>query len=454
MITQISKARFDAYVSWTRLPIAPVFSSEIAWYAGEAERVLGAVVLDHSDMDFGYVILGRDESGRFRCIDVAVSIPNPNIADAELKQKLQKLSDEGASVFPQGGSTKGGVDLFTPIVPEEKQHPNFKLFQRHPNWSPAIGVLREMMRNFDDVDGNFVEQFQSSGFDARLWELYLYAYLIEEGLYVEKPKPAPDFLVRGSSEVTIEAVTVQPSAGDPPPLPVEGPPNFKEPEEIRKLLRGKMPIKFGSALYSKLTRKPPYWELPAAKGKPFIFAIADFHEQQSMLWSSTALFEYLFGLTHEFSRDDDGKLHISSLKIESHEHKGKKIPSGFFHLEATKNVSAVLFSSSGTISKFNRMGRLAGFGIENLRLVRSGLCYDHDPNAALPKPFFIEVEAGKFHETWGEGLELFHNPNAVYPVPEEMFTSIAHHKFIDDEIRSSLPEFHPFSSVTYNFLLT
>ena len=37
------------------------------------------------------------------------------------------------------------------------------------------------MHYFQDVDGNFVQQFQSTGFDARLWELYLYALFTEQG---------------------------------------------------------------------------------------------------------------------------------------------------------------------------------------------------------------------------------------------------------------------------------
>ena len=100
------------------------------------------------------------------------------------------------------------------------------------------------------------------------------------------------------------------------------------------------------------------------------------------------------------------------------------------------------------------MGRLAGFGVPNLKLIRYGVHHDHDPNAALPRPFVIEIEPGKCAEAWGEGLSLFHNPNARHPVPEEMFPSIAHHKFIDGQIRSILPEFHPYTSMTLNMLVT
>lgn len=32
--------------------------------------------------------------------------------------------------------------------------------------------MSEMMRHFVDVDGNFVQQFQTTAFDSRIWELY------------------------------------------------------------------------------------------------------------------------------------------------------------------------------------------------------------------------------------------------------------------------------------------
>ncbi len=48
---------------------------------------------------------------------------------------------------------------------------------------------------------------------------------------------------------------------------------------------------------------------------------------------------------------------------------------------------------------------------------------------------------------------MFHNPNAKYPVSEELFPSAAHHRFIDNQIVSMLPEFYPYSSMTWNLKL-
>jgi len=285
-----------------------------------------------------------------------------------------------------------------------------------------------------------------------MWELYLYVALLEEGLYVSKPDPAPDFMVStGIQKIFIEAVTVNPSGDDPMPAP-DDKPVIRSAAEIKKLNETKIPIKFGSPLWSKLMRPKPYWDMPHVTGNPLMFAIADFHEKQSMTWTSTALLSYLYGISHDFSRDEHGQLVVSPVKLQVHEYEGKRIPSGFFLQPKSENVSAVLFSASGTISKFNRMGRLAGFGRPDQTIMRCGFKHKHDNNAALPEYFCFEIAPGKVTETWAEGLSIFHNPHAKYPVDRSNFPNVAHHYFEDGQIISYLPEFHPYSSYTWNFL--
>jgi len=92
-----------------------------------------------------------------------------------------------------------------------------------------------------------------------------------------------------------------------------------------------------------------------------VFAIADFHDDHAMLWSSTALINYLYGVRHDFHYDRNNKLIITPRYIKMYRVGEKEIPSGYFFQPDTQYVSAVLFSASGTISKFNRMGRQAGF---------------------------------------------------------------------------------------------
>ncbi|KAF1710238.1 glycosaminoglycan attachment protein [Pseudoxanthomonas sacheonensis] len=452
-VKPLSQERFNAFVAWARSPIVAFVGKEVEYFSDLDERVLGVVVRDVTDGDFGYVILGRDEKQRFRAIETNASLTH-GVARAALLARLKAHHNEGTVQFSQDDEDgdNAGIDLFTPSAPLGKLHPSFDHVRQSDHFLPARSIMTEMMRHVVDVDGNFVEQFQTAGFDARVWELYLYAALLELGLFVSKPEPAPDFLVSdGLAKVFIEAVTVNSSGGEPPLRPADLPIK-RLPEEIHRLNQTKIPIKYGSALWSKLKRKKPYWTLPDVQGHPLVFAIADFHEKQSMLWTSSGLFNYLYGLSHDFRRDENGQLIISAEQFEVHEYEGKKIPSGFFFQPDAENISAVLFSATGTMSKFNRMGRLAGFGHADQRMLRIGYKHKHDDNAAFPEPFCIEIAPGEAHESWAEGLSMFHNPRALHPVDPRMFPGVAHHFFENGKIVSILPEFHPYSSTTFNLL--
>lgn len=447
---RLSRERFSAFCMLTRHPMAEVLAEELEWYSDDGERVLAVLFRDTTDNDFCYLLLARDETGKFRCIDCECSFETLQLAWEEMRTALARESAKENPGFGQEDHPSGGLDLFAPVVADEKLHPSFKTLKTSRGHSSGYEIIREMMPHLEDADGNFVEQFQTTGFDSRLWELYLFAYFREEALLVTRPKPAPDFRVQRLGEVAyIEAVTTGQPAGSKldedllAALP-------KDLADVRARLKDEIPIRFGSPLYSKL--KKEYWKLHDVAEHPFVIAIADFHAKGSMMWTSTGLLQYLYGTRHDFSFDADGKLIISPLKIDTHRHGKKEIPSGFFFQPQAEHISAVLFSNSGTISKFTRMGKIAGFGDPSVRVVRMGTRHTHDPNAALPTPFLHDVRPGGRSETWGEGLSVYHNPNAAIPLPETFFPSIAHHRFDNGQIRSHLPEFHPYGSVTQLFI--
>lgn len=168
-----------------------------------------------------------------------------------------------------------------------------------------------------------------------------------------------------------------------------------------------------------------------------------------MMWTSTGLMNYLYGVHHGFEYDEQGRLVITPYKIATHQVGNKIIPSGYFFQPDAEHVSAVMFSASGTISKFNRIGRQAGFRHPDVTMIRVGTCHNHDPNACVPHMFHYEVNE-ECAETWAEGLSMFHNPQARFPVPRELFPSIAHHRFVNGQIVSQIPEFHPYASYTYH----
>lgn len=449
-ISALDEKRFNALAAHSRSPAAAYISRELSWFANDDESILGILLLDTIDDDYVAIIMARDENAAYRTIDLKTSLVTEEEAITWLHGAMKWHTGTGKKIFSQG-EPGNKIDLFEPIVSIQKQHPYFTRLAKEEAFLSARSIINEMMPHFVDIDGNFVEQFQSTGFDARLWELYINSYLVEEQLFIDRTKNAPDFMVtKYGKTVAIEAVIVGRKKENSISFFKE-PSGQNTPTDIFEEHQEAMPIRFGSPLYSKLMKK--YWELPHVAGNPIVFAIADFHDDQSMLWSSTALINYLYGVRHEHHFDDNGELVIEPIQIETHKVGGKEIPSGYFFQPNSENISAILFSASGTISKFNRLGRQAGFGSPNVMMYRMGTRHDHNPNATLPKVFRYQVTE-ESEELWGEGLSMFHNPNANYPVPEELFPSIAHHRFEDGQIISMLPEFHPYASHTLNMKLT
>lgn len=427
----ITKERFDALCR-VKLPSADLVVDEVEWFSDDDERVLGIVVLDNTDEDWSWMVLGRDEAGLFRAIDLGVSIATREEARKLLMAKLLEHSATGESLFPQGDVERDSMDLFKPAVSTASLHENFRILASGVHHSSAREMLRELARAFVDVDGNFLKDFQTTGFNARLWELYLHAFLYEQRFGITRDFDRPDFCTeKDGFPVGIEAATVNPTAGE----------KFPNPEndvELKVLRENFMPIKFGSALFSKLKKR--YWDLQHMRNKPLVFAIHDFCGNDSMTWSAPAIEEYLFGLRATWHKDASGKLQITENAIAEHRWGDKVIPSGFFNQPDTEHVSAVLFSNSATLSKFNRMGKLAGFGSPDVKMIRIGVKHNFDPNATEPIHFTAEVEPGKYSERWTEGVRIFHNPRALLPIPPGVFTQCAHHFLEEGRRVAMLPD--------------
>lgn len=441
-IKTLNPVRFNA-LCFSRQPLADFISEEVEWFSDENEHVLGIVLLDLVDSDWSWVVLGRDANSLFRAVDLQTSISSKDEARKQLHARLLHHASAGIGGFVQGDERKTTTRLFEPKVPVEREHYIFKLIKSGAHHSAARALMQEIANAFVDVDGNYVKDFQTTGFNARLWELYLFAFLHEQRFYIHREVATPDFcLVKGDIPVAVEAVTVNPTEGETAPIPTSE-------EQLKHLREEYMPIKFGSALFSKLKKR--YWELPHVKGKPLVLAIHDFHSNNSMTWSAPSLNSYLYGLRATWQKDESGKLTITENKVEKHTWGSKAIPSGFFDQPGAENISAVLFSNSATISKFNRMGKLAGFGDPKVTMIRVGVRQDFDPNATEPLPFKMLIEPDKCHETWSEGVSIFHNPKALLPIPKELFPLCAHHFLQEGRRVALLPDWFVHESITQVF---
>ncbi|MGY4306444.1 hypothetical protein ACVIJ6_003687 [Bradyrhizobium sp. USDA 4369] len=440
---EMKPARFNVLAIGTRRSPARLIAEEMSYWSDLQEKVLGIVFRDAVDDDFGWSILVRDRVGRFRWVDGEVSLRSEDYATNGLRERIARVVEEGnyEELGDQGDETNYPVDLFAvpPEADPQKLHPSFKLVMEVPGRAPARAVLKQIAPWLAPADPHFVREFQFAQFDQRLWELYLWAALRELGFDIEQPE-APDFLCRAPGiEFTVEATTVAASTSGP----LAAHPNPQTQEEMREFLANYMPIKFGSALTSKLKKKnkdgESYWERGKAADKPFILAIADFHkpgrpdEPGSMTYTQSALWPYLYGHRIEWAMVD-GELKISAIKNSEHVYGEKVIASGFFDLPGAENISAVLFSNAGTLAKFDRMGVGAGFGAADHRYYRFGVKSNHEPNAVAPKPFVEEIKVNH-QEFWSDELQLFHNPNARRPLSHKQF-GITQHFFENGEART------------------
>lgn len=438
-IVPISQVRFDALAGYARSPNIVLIIVELEGYATEDERLLGVVTLDRTDNDFGWVIFGRDEGLRFRAIDVNVSHLSIEDARAELIAKLEEQWARPDESFHQGDVTGPPTDFFTPVVRAERLHPIFKSLIDGPQYSPARGIIEPMMRFYEDPDGNFVEQFQTTAFDARLWELYLFAVFVELG-YARIPGfNAPDFVLRSPfGALSVEATTINPPANNAPKMP-------ENQEQAAAYLENYVPIKLARTLRRKLNKKSPYWNIPALEDVPFVLAVQDFHSPGSMRVFTQAATEYAFGVRHSMQ---DGK-HVVD-RIDEHVWGNLRERSGFFDQPGAENVSALVINPTGTLSKFNRMGYVAGFGDRKIKIIVRGLARgERDESDPRPRFFAHKVWEPGYSESWVEGMVVLHNPRAKVPLPPELIPG-ASHEFLqeDGRIMSLLPNFHPYISQT------
>lgn len=462
MLKEISKRRFDAYC-YVRSPMTMLMSREVAGFEAFDRKLLALIIFDLTDKDFGFIVLGRDVRKLFRAIEVSDQFySSPEEAIEALSLAIKKYENDGREIYPQGDEIIPPNEIFEPQVAPSELHPYFKTLAEEPRFEAARNLVREIAYSFTDVDGNYIQQFQTTGFDARLWELFLHVYLYNAGFEPNHDHVAPDYcLSKYGYECCIEAVTVGPS------------PDFDEPApetaaEIVELSKDYLPIKYGGALFSKINRKNQYWDMEHVSGKPFVLAVHDYHGPAngkvsgSMTWSRAGLVNYLYG-RRDVVEIKDGEILGPKMvetpdgfvpqieEVETHSYKHKSIPSNFFSQPNAEYVSAVLFSNAATITTFNRMGKIAGLGGADIKMFRRGMRVAFDGNEMGFVPFSDDVDDPNFEEAWGDSIIMYHNPNALHPIDEDYFSDISHARLNREtgEVEYRYHPSHVFSSATF-----
>lgn len=440
-IVPITQREFDLYA--LSLPRGPNFDPLVfqsAWKAGTGVSV--AAILQSERGPFNTLVMRRQTDHRYLVTHEGNGLATLDRAREDVTEAMRP--DAPLETLPPG------VKKRATLVPKTADGlgDSFKLMVTTMSHLPAIIAIGETYLAMPRPDDNFVPDMRTSNFDARLWELYLLAAFREQGVSVNQDQPSPDFLIeREGHQCYVEAVTANPverTSGFPKPA--------RAPADKAERLLGSPAVRFAKTLRSKIQRE--YEQFPHVKGKPFALAIADYHAPGSMTWSREALPSYLYGVHPQVVDGPQGPHAIGrSVTVL----RGKdQIPAGLFRDPAMAHLSAVLFSNAATISKFNRMGFLAGWRPPGLSMVRDGHLFDRTPGALQSIPFELDILSDEYAaiwpggEAWCQELEVFHNPLATYPISFALLPGATHWFETDGKIAcKSMWQWSVLSSVTH-----
>jgi hypothetical protein len=304
------------------------------------------------------------------------------------------------------------VDLFTPIVTKDKFHPNFaKILARGDEYNQE--VMNQWAEGFVDRDGKFVHEFQTS-FNSSFWELYVFAVLKELRYTVDFNHNAPDFVVTKPVEFCVEA-TVASNAKDA--LPEFHPLGISSiPKDLNEFNRVAI-LRLLNSISGKSSKYlDSYQKFAHVTAKPFVLALAPFDQPFAYLQINRAIEAALYG----YYLDEEAFLATANnvTKLTAHEvlsvRKGsdKTIPTGVFNNTNLSHISAVIFNSCATWGKVRALSNDPDTRI-HFTTIR------FDPRTG--QIFKYQAFKHDYQEALLDGLRIYHNPHATYPLEWDTF---------------------------------
>ncbi|MEZ9074085.1 hypothetical protein AB4453_16965 [Vibrio atlanticus] len=365
------------------------------------------------------------------------------------------------------------IDLFKVIVDEKKLHPLFKQVLNEPAYAKTHPIINEWGEGLLDRSGEakkFVTEWQTT-FNSSFWELYLNKAFKDLGYKIDYSKASPDFnlISPNNRNISVEAVTSNPSTQQTLKL---------DKQQIETELLDESTLKLAGKIRDKHIlymgdgkKKHPYSSLDHVQGNPFVLAVAPFDKQLAQGQNNTAINRVLYGLEPPKNyHDPQGTVKCVINK------NGKEVELGIFTNDSYKEISAVIFSTTGTFGKAVSMAGIASF-VRVTRLRRMGI-EEFITNEGLDKlgrsvnpisdgyDIFSErifsggeicghdmyfYNAIHHNETHLDGLQIYHNPYALHPLESDDFDApeVVHY-FYDTEDQTMRIKYRDHSMVSRN----
>jgi hypothetical protein len=418
MIT-LPQGKFDVYA--LALPRGHGFGDRLPCETWETEDEKAcAVVTRHAENGgLGLIVLRRREDGVW-----AITCEALDLADLDAARALAKVEMREGEPSERVPS---GVQRRTPLYDVQGRTPSdiFRMLTR-PSHQNVAWLLNQLYLSLPRPDRNWAADCQTENFHTRLWEAQLLASFREQGVLVTQPVESPDFRIenRKGGVAWVEAVTANPPVRFEP----VGAMPSRQPEAADELFFGAAALRFAKTIGSKLQRG--YADMGHVAGSPFAIALADFHAPASMMWSREALLGYLYGLSAEMIELDGERIAVAGEADRLLGASG--FPAGLFRNGDHAELSAIIFSNAGSVSKFNRVARTWGAPSPG-RYVRYGKFFDRTDGALEGIPFCLDILSDDYRslwpqrwEPWCAELEVFHNPFARTPLPHALLPEATH----------------------------
>ncbi|KLE06638.1 hypothetical protein L5E75_01270 [Aliarcobacter butzleri] len=302
------------------------------------------------------------------------------------------------------------MNLITSIINEDKQHHNYKSLLKDD--LPTLRKIQEWADGFHDRDNKFVREFQQT-FNSSFWEIYLYKLFKTLNFNIKWDKPSPDFdLSSQGLDFIVEAATSNHAVNSQPEWERDIS-NDKYEYYISNMnkINEFSIIRHANTLFSKHKRYTEYYStLEHVRKKPFIVALGSYEIPFFYHQYDRAIIALLYNhyINEEVFTKEPNKYPSGppSEKLDFvQKENGSEIEVGIFLNDRMREISAVIFNPLATTSKINcKADRIDG--------AHTHVWYHNDNTIS---------QTLKTEELIEDGVFIFHNPFAKYPLPIEVF---------------------------------
>ena len=348
------------------------------------------------------------------------------------------------------------MDLYSPKEKEDKLHPYFLRLITEKKYEPVKDVIQRWAKGMDGRKGErnkFIKEFQTT-FNSSLWELYLNKAFMDLGFNIDHSKESPDFCLTSKSGkvINVEAVTTNSSRNkdksyyNAEAICESNSQNDQEflDESTIKLL-GKIRDK-RDLFIGKDGKKHPYSSLEHVKNKPFIIAVAPFDNHLSFTQNNMAINRVLFGIEPPKL---DGRGDFITNKIKRVVNKnGAELELGIFTNDSYKEISAVIFSTTGMFGKAiveskidatiratkyreysrkkflsNKRQNKLGQTTKSLSKTHQIISIRYSFGNIVAGPDMHLCHSSEWNESHIDGLHIYYNPYAEVSLDRKLFSS-------------------------------